>query len=184
MELEEAKSAIEALLFVAGEPTTIRQLARTLRVSPQLVEEAITSLAEDYQGKGLVVQRDGQKVQMATAPRLAEQVEHFLGLQRGSKLSAPALETLAIIAYRQPITRAEIESLRGVDCSAVLHNLMARGLVAEVGRLEKAGLPILYGTTFEFLQHFGLQDLSELPRVEELAPPSEETQIPAGQALE
>lgn len=172
MELEEARSALEALLFVAGEPTTVHQLAKTLRVSPQLVEEAITSLAEDYQGRGLVIQRDGQEVQLATAPRLAEHVERFLGLQHGGRLSAPALETLAIIAYRQPITRAEIEGLRGVDSSAVLRNLLARGLVAEVGRLEKAGLPILYGTTFEFLQHFGLSDLSELPKVEELTLPS------------
>lgn len=175
MEPEEAKSAIEAMLFVAGEPVTIRQLSQALRVEASLVEEALASLSEEHAGRGFLLQRDGQKVQLVTAPRFADYVGRFLGMQRSSRLTTPALETLAIIAYRQPITRAEIESLRGVDCSGVLHTLLARGLISEVGRLEKAGRPILYGTTFEFLQYFGLKDLSELPKVEELPFPDTES---------
>jgi segregation and condensation protein B len=106
---------------------------------------------------------------MVTAPDCASYVERFLGLQFSGKLSTAALETLAIVAYRQPITRAQVEEIRGVNCEGVLRNLVARGLVEELGRLDRAGRPILYGTTFEFLQYFGLSDLTELPQVEEVA---------------
>ena len=169
MELEGAKEAIEALLFVAGEPVTLGQLMRTLEVERELVEEALRSLAQEYEGQGLRIQREGDEAQMVTAPDCAGYVERFLGLQFSGKLSTAALETLAIVAYRQPITRAQVEEVRGVNSEGVLRNLVARGLVEELGRLERAGRPILYGTTFEFLQYFGLSELTELPKVEEVA---------------
>lgn len=169
MELEEAKGVIEALLFMAGEPVTLEQLMRTLEVERELVEEALRSLAQEYEGRGLRIQREGDGAQMVTAPDCAGYVERFLGLQFSGTLSTAALETLAIVAYRQPITRAQVEEIRGVNCEGVLRNLMARGLVEELGRLDRAGRPILYGTTFEFLQYFGLSDLKELPKVEEAA---------------
>lgn len=169
MELEEAKGVIEALLFVAGEPVTLEQLMRTLEVERELVEEALRSLAQEYEGQGLRIQREGDGAQMVTAPDCAGYVERFLGLQFSGTLSTAALETLAIVAYRQPITRAQVEEIRGVNCEGVLRNLMARGLVEGLGRLDRAGRPILYGTTFEFLQYFGLSDLKELPKVEEAA---------------
>lgn len=169
MELEGAKGAIEALLFVAGEPVTLGQLMRTLEVEQELVEKALRSLAREYEGRGLRVQREGDEAQMVTASDCAGYVERFLGLQFSGKLSTAALETLAIVAYRQPITRAKVEEIRGVNCEGVLRNLVARGLVEELGRLDRAGRPIIYGTTFEFLQYFGLSDLTELPQVEEAA---------------
>jgi len=169
MELEEAKGAIEALLFVAGEPVTLGQLTRTLEVERELVEEALRSLAQEYEGRGLRIQREGDEAQMVTAPDCASYVERFLGLQFSGKLSTAALETLAIVAFRQPITRTQVEEIRGVNCEGVLRNLVARGLVEELGRLDRAGRPIIYSTTFEFLQYFGLSDLAELPKVEEVA---------------
>jgi segregation and condensation protein B len=105
---------------------------------------------------------------MVTAPEAAPHIERFLDLELSSKLSAPALETLAIVAYQQPVTRAEMEAVRGVNCDSVLRTLLSKGLIEEVGRLPQAGRPIVYGTTFEFLQHFGLQDLAELPPLENL----------------
>ncbi len=169
MGLEEAKEAIEALLFVAGEPVTLGQLMRTLKVEREVVEEALCALAQEYEGRGLRIQREEDEAQMVTGPDCASYVERFLGLQFSGKLSTAALETLAIVAFRQPITRAQVEEIRGVNCEGVLRNLVARGLVEELGRLDRAGRPILYGTTFEFLQYFGLSGLTELPRVEEVA---------------
>lgn len=156
-------SLIESLLFVAEAPVTPTQLAAALQVETAEVETALEQLAADYQQRGLRLQRKGGRVQLVTAPEAAPAVERFLGLELSSKLSPAALETLAIIAYRQPITRAQVEAIRGVNSDSVLRTLINKGLVEEVGRLEQAGRPIIYGTTFEFLQYFGLQDLRELP---------------------
>ena len=167
MDLEEAKAILESILFVADEPVSIAQLADTLQVKRSLVKKAARSLADDYLARGLRVQFKGEKVQMVTAPDMAPFVERFLGLQHSGALSAAALETLAIVAYQQPITRPEIEDIRGVNCQGVLKNLMARGLIEAVDRLDTVGRPIVYGTTFEFLQYFGLANLGELPKLEE-----------------
>jgi segregation and condensation protein B len=110
---------------------------------------------------------------MVTAPEAAPYVERFLGLQYSGKLSAAALETLAIVAYRQPITTPQIEAIRGVDCQGVLRSLIARGLVEAVDRLDTAGRPVVYATTFEFLQYFGLANLTELPELEDTEPVDE-----------
>ncbi|MDW8071163.1 MAG: SMC-Scp complex subunit ScpB, partial [Anaerolineae bacterium] len=117
--------------------------------------------------RGVRVQRHGEQLQLVTAPGAARYVERLLGLSGGGSLSPAALETLAIIAYKQPITRPEIEAVRGVNSDSVLRTLLSKGLIQEVGRLETVGRPVLFGTTLEFLQYFGLSGLDELPPLEE-----------------
>jgi segregation and condensation protein B len=157
------KLLVESLLFVADEPVSVDRLAAVLEVSPGQVEQAISELNDEYAGRGLRLQQKKQRVQMVTAPEAADWIRRFLGLELTGKLSAAALETLAIIAYRQPVTRGDIEAVRGVNSDSVLRTLIHRGLVDEQGRLEQAGRPIIYGTTFEFLQEFGLSSLDQLP---------------------
>lgn len=166
MHQHQVECLLESLLFVADEPVAVSQLAKALEVEGKSIEEALERLRTEYSQRGLRIQRKGERVQMVTAPEAASYIERFLGLQLSGKLSTAALETLAIIAYQQPITRAQIEAVRGVNCDGVLRTLTSKGLIEEVGRLEQAGRPILYGTTFEFLQYFGLQDLAELPPLE------------------
>jgi len=160
-------SVVESLLFVAEGPVTVEQLARAAGVQASDVEGALRNLQCRYDAeRGLRLQWQGLRVQLVTAPESATFVERLLGLEASSRLSTAALETLAVIAYRQPITRAQIEGVRGVNCDAVLRTLLHKGLVEAVGRLDQAGRPIVYGTTFEFLQYFGFTDISELPPVE------------------
>ncbi len=161
-------SLIESLLFVAQEPVRIAQLATTLQTGTEEVESALKELEGTYARRGLRLQRKGDRVQMVTAPEAAPFVRSFLGLETGGKLSPAALETLAIIAYRQPVTRAQIEAIRGVNSDSVIRTLLNRGLIEEQGRLEQAGRPIIYGVTFEFLQQFGLSGLEDLPPLGEL----------------
>lgn len=163
----ELPSRIEALLFVADEPIGIQQLAEALDAGEVEVEAGLEQLFSCYHTRGLRLQRKDNRVQFVTAPEAAADVERFLGLDVSSHLSAAALETLALIAYQQPITRMQMEAIRGVNCDGVLRTLLTRGLVAPQGRLEQAGRPIVYGTTFEFLQYFGLSSLRELPAFEE-----------------
>jgi segregation and condensation protein B len=158
----ELDAAVEALLMVATEPTHPNDLAQALDVHPDEVLGAIARL-EERTGRGWIVQRHGQTLQISTAPRFAEYVRRFLGIERESRLSAAALEALAVVAYRQPVTRAEIERVRGVDCTGVLATLLSRGLIDMVGRQDSPGNPMLYGTTSAFLNHFGLSSLDELP---------------------
>lgn len=160
---EQIPALLEALLFVAEEPVEVRALASVLGVDVEAIEQGLNQLAKNHAGRGLSLQRKADRVQLTTVPEAAPYIERFLGLQTSGKLSQAALETLAIIAYQQPITRASIEAIRGVNCDAVLRTLLSRGLIAEVGRLEQVGRPILYGTTFAFLQYFGLQSLEQLP---------------------
>lgn len=163
----EIKPLIESLLFVADEPAAIERLAAAIGAQREAVEEALQVLGEEYERRGLRLQRKGGRVQMVTAPEAAPHIERFLDLELTSRLSAPALETLAIVAYQQPITRVGVEAVRGVNCDSVLRTLVSKGLIEAVGRLPQAGRPIVYGTTFEFLQYFGLQDLAELPPLDE-----------------
>jgi segregation and condensation protein B len=156
---------LESLLFVANGPVPLEQIQKTLDIPPAEVDAALLALELTYTGRGLRIQRKGAEVQLTTAPESAPYVERFLGLQLSNKLSGAALEALAVVAYRQPVTRAQVEAVRGVNSDGVLNTLLARGLVSEVGRLEAAGRPILYGTTFEFLQYFGLKDVRQLPPV-------------------
>jgi segregation and condensation protein B len=162
---------LESLLFVSSEPAEIAQLAAALDVPVSDIESAIDEFAERCKWRGIRVQRKGQRVQLASSPDAAPYVEKYLGLNAVTRLSQAALETLAIIAYRQPITRPEIEVLRGVDCDGVLRTLTARQLIVEVGRLDTVGHPIRYGTTFEFLRYFGLERLDQLPSLNTFEPP-------------
>jgi segregation and condensation protein B len=165
----ELAQVLEAVLFAAPEPLTLDALRKGLGVNVARLEAAITRLAADlHEGnRGIRLQRHEATVQLVTAPVFAPELERFFGYQATQRLSPAALETLAIIAYRQPVTRPQIEAIRGVDSSGVLNTILGRGLVAEVGRLETAGHPILYGTTPAFLRHFGLTALAELPPLAE-----------------
>lgn len=161
------EASLEALLFVAAAPVTIAQLAEALGEKQQDVEAALHRLDDTYaSGRGLSLQWHAGRVQLTTSPVVAGLVEKFLGLEATARLSRAALETLAIIAYRQPVTRPGIDGIRGVNSDGVLKSLLSKGLVQEVGRTEGPGRPILYGTSAEFLQHFGLSSLSELPPYE------------------
>ncbi len=160
------RQLIESLLFVAGEPVTISQLARALEVPADAIEVALAELQEECRNRGVRVQRHGETLQLVTAPEAATAIARFLGVQASTRLSPAALEVLAIIAYRQPLTRAQIDSVRGVDSSGVLRVLQARNLITEAGRLETVGRPILYATTTEFLRQFGLTSLEALPPLE------------------
>ncbi|HEU4793381.1 MAG TPA: SMC-Scp complex subunit ScpB [Nitrolancea sp.] len=168
-------AAICALLFVSSGPVPLDAIARHLGCRPTEAASALEALEEQLDRLGLALQRcDEHQVQIITAPRLAPVVQRFLGLERTVRLSQAALETLAIVAYRQPVTRAELDAVRGVDSSGVLQTLIARGLVEPVGRLATVGNPIQYGTTPEFLRFFGLTSLNDLPPVTEAGPPTAE----------
>lgn len=158
---------VEALLLVSPEPPTIEELAAGAEVPREEIERALTWL-EQHDDRGWIVQRHGRRIYLATAPRFADKVRLFLGLDREARLSSASLETLALVAYQQPVTRAEIEAVRGVDSSGVLAKLHARGLIEPVARLATVGNPIQYGTTAEFLNHFGLRSLADLPPLGEV----------------
>lgn len=165
---EDLPALLEALMLVAPEPAELRDLAAAAGVSAAAVEGALAMMQADA-SRGLTIVRHRGTAHLATAPRFAPHVRRFLRLEREARLSGAALETVALIAYRQPVTRAEIEALRGVDCSGVLATLHARGLVEVVGRLQTIGNPNQYATTVEFLRQFGLSSLAELPSLEDLA---------------
>jgi len=165
--IDRLPALVESLLFVADGPVTPEQLSQALGVHSSAIRQALEGIASIYDGRGLVLQWQAGRVQLVSSPEAAPYIERFLNLQLSSKLSAAALETLAIIAYRQPATRSQMESVRGVNCDSVIRTLQHRGYVESVGRLEQAGRPIVYGTTFEFLQYFGFEDLSELPPLRE-----------------
>lgn len=154
---------VESLLFVAGEPVTLSQLAKTLEVTEEAIQTALAELTLLYQARGVRLQRHNDQVQLVSAPEAASAITRFLGLQASGRLSNAALEVLAIIAYRQPLTRAQVDAIRGVDSSGTMRALLARDLIAESGRLETMGRPMLYATTPNFLQQFGLTSLADLP---------------------
>ncbi|MFL5734156.1 MAG: SMC-Scp complex subunit ScpB [Chloroflexia bacterium] len=164
-DIQEMASAAEALMFASAEPLTLGDLRKVLAIRPASLERVLAHLGKTLsEGKrGLRLQRHNDVVRLVTAPETALYIEKMRGHQATQRLSEAALETLALIAYRQPVTRPQIEAIRGVDCTGVVNTLMMRGLVAEVGRLETVGHPILYGTTLAFLQHFGLERPDQLP---------------------
>jgi len=161
------------MLFVAAEPVATAQLAAALDVTVALVERGLAELDASLRTRGLRLQQHAGRVQLTTAPELADLIERFLGLEATTHLSRAALETLAIIAYQQPVTRPQVDSIRGVNSDAMLKSLLSKGLIQETGRTEGPGRPILYCTTPEFLQHFGMNPIVELP-------PLKTTEIEAG----
>jgi segregation and condensation protein B len=166
---EQLRSVVESLLFVAGRPLQIGELKRLLLVEDRRLREAVAALARDCerQGRGIRVQRAGESVQLVSAPENARFVAALLGLPTQAKLTTATLETLAVVTYRQPITRSQIEFIRGVNSDRALANLIQHGLVQEVGRAATIGRPALFGTTHEFLQQFGLASLDALPQPEQ-----------------
>jgi segregation and condensation protein B len=160
----ELANRVEAVLFVAEKPVGRTELARVVGATPKQVEMALGELGAAYGGTGLRLQHDGDEWQIVTSTENAPFVSAYLGADR-LRVSPASLETLAVVAYRQPITRAEVEAVRGVNCDQTIYTLMSRRLIEERGRKEAPGRPILYGTTWEFLECFGLQSLTELPRV-------------------
>jgi len=161
-DLPELAALVECLLLVAPEPPGVEELALAADVEQAQIEAAIAHLQQQTQ-RGWIVQRHADRLQLVTAPRFASHVRRFLGLDREARLSPAALETLAMVAYRQPVTRAELEAMRGVDCSGVLSTLHSRGLIEGTGRRATIGNPIEYATTADFLKHFGLTSLADLP---------------------
>lgn len=164
--LMDASSRIEALLFVASIPVTPSQMAETLGISLKEVELRLEELKKHYADRGISLQEYSGKYQLTSSAAFAQDVEKFLGLELTTRLSRAAIETMAIIAYRQPITRPGIENIRGVSSDGVIRSLLSRGLIQEVGRADGPGRPILFSTTVDFLQHFGLNTLDELPPYE------------------
>jgi segregation and condensation protein B len=158
---------LESILFVASGPVSIARLGTVLDISPAKVKSLLHDLEETYTDRGLRLQWIGNSVQMTTAPQASDVIERFLGMEVTTRLSQAALEVLAIAAYLQPITRPGIDQIRGVNSDGALRTLLSKGLIEEQGRMDTPGRPILYGTTPEFLQHFGLSIIDELPLLRE-----------------
>ena len=160
---------VEAILFVAGEPVSVEDLAHALDLTVLELEPALEALRDgyDFDMRGLRLNRFGGSVQLSTRPEFAPYIERLLQPVQKRNLSQTVMETLSIVAYRQPVTKAEIEAIRGVKCDYSLQSLTNKGLIAEVGRRDTLGRPILYGTTEGFLRHFGIETLGQLPALPE-----------------
>jgi segregation and condensation protein B len=154
---------LEALLFVSEEPQTLATLAKAAGVGEGAARRALRQLSADYEARGLRVQEDGHRYQLVTAPSYAPYVANLLGSGPAQRLSRAALETLTIVAYRQPCTRADVETIRGVNSERMLATLEQRGLLEVTGTAEAPGRPKLYRTTMRFYEHFGLRGPDELP---------------------
>jgi segregation and condensation protein B len=163
---EQLRSVVESLLFVAGRPLQAAELRRLLAVDEKRLRAAIAVLADECEraGRGVRIQRTSDAVQLVSAPENARYVAMLLGLPTQAKLTTAALETLAVVAYRQPISRSQIEFIRGVNSDRALASLIQYGLVVEVGRAATVGRPALFGTTPEFLGQFGLTSIEALPK--------------------
>jgi segregation and condensation protein B len=183
--LNPTTKALEALLFAAPGLSSVEQISQALNVSKSEVEQSLEALSAHLTLEhGLRLQKIKNQYQLITAPEHAEMIEKFLGLEVTSRLTQAALEVLAIVAYKQPTTRPEIDSIRGVNSDGVVKSLLAKGLIEELGRSEAIGRPILYGVTNEFFQHFGLESLDQLPAVDleglfaaKPSPETEETRL-------
>ncbi len=164
-----AKATIEALIFASSEPITSKTVAEIIGIDEHTVKQIISDLIEDYRRskRGIQIIEAGNGYQFATHPECAVYIEKLQKIPRNVGLSQAAVETLAIIAYKQPITKAEIESLRGVSVESPLGTLLEKNLIEEAGRKDAPGRPILYRTTTKFLRYFGLNSLEDLPRIPE-----------------
>ena len=172
---------LESLLLVAEEPPTVQMLARVTGVSADAVEQALDQISAD-ESRGIRLRRHGATIALVSAPEAAPWVEALLGLETPNRLSKAALETLAVIAYHQPVTRSSIERVRGVGAGGSLRTLRSRDLIEPVGRLETPGQPLLWGVTARFLDHFGLGALAELPPLGDLPAPAQQAILPLDDA--
>ena len=176
------KAAIEAILFANGSSVETKRIAQALEITESQAEEHISALIDDYNSanRGITIIKLDDAYQMVSCKEYAPQIRTVMDLRRNTPLSQAALEVLAVVAYNQPVTKAFVEQVRGVDCSGVIGSLTAKGLVEEKGRLELPGRPLLYGTTENFLRCFNINSLDELPSLpetenEETDKPKEET---------
>lgn len=170
MEDREKKAVLEVILFLSGEPVTLSTIKDVIELPEPDIKRLMDELILKYreQNGGLLIVEIANGYQMVTNPEYSEWVKKFKGTQLSTKLSMPALETLSIIAYKQPIIKAEIEQLRGVNSDSAIKTLLEKRLIKVIGRKEAPGRPFLYGTTKEFLKYFGLKDLTELPTLKDL----------------
>lgn len=170
------RGRIEAILFVAGEPVRVEELAKALSIGLAELNAALDALKDEYDfgQRGFCLKRFGHQVQLATRALYSTDVVRLLQPVQKQSLTQAAMETLAVVAYRQPVTRAEVEQIRGVKCDYSLQSLTNKSLIQEVGRKDTLGRPILYGTTETFLDHFGLSSLEELPPMPEAAKPEDD----------
>ena len=171
MENAELKQVLEALIFVSDNPLEIAQVKEVIgEVSDEQIRQAVNGLNQDYETtkRSFIIQEIAGGFRMATRPEFASWLKSFYKSKVKERLTRPSLETLAIIAYKQPVTKPEIEAIRGVNTDGVIATLLERGLVKIAGRKESAGRPLLYATTDEFLAHFGLSAISEMPKLPEV----------------
>ena len=163
------KAAIEAILFANGSSVETKRIAQALEITESQAEEHISALIDDYNSanRGITIIKLDDAYQMVSCKEYAPQIRTVMDLRRNTPLSQAALEVLAVVAYNQPVTKAFVEQVRGVDCSGVIGSLTAKGLVEEKGRLELPGRPLLYGTTDNFLRCFNINSLEELPPLPE-----------------
>jgi segregation and condensation protein B len=170
MEDREKRAVLEVILFLSGEPVTLSTIKDVIELPEPEIKRLIDELILKYreQNGGLLIVEIANGYQMVTNPEYSEWVKKFKGTQLSTKLSMPALETLSIIAYKQPIIKAEIEQLRGVNSDSAIKTLLEKRLIKVIGRKDAPGRPFLYGTTKEFLKYFGLKDLTELPTLKDL----------------
>jgi len=159
------KKILESLLFVTKKPLTVDDIRKVLRLDREMIERSLHDLIAEYSGKGVIISKIAGGFQMVTSHDNVKYVDRLLNSPIETTLSQAALETLAIVSYKQPITRSEIDNIRGVDSDGVLQTLIERKFVAEIGRGSGIGRPRLYATTVQFLRHFGLKELSDLPSV-------------------
>jgi segregation and condensation protein B len=164
------KSAIESMMFVWGEPLHIKDIADIFNVDKKEIYDACKELQEEYEqeGRGIVIREVNKSFQFVTRKENLGYIERLCTPVRRRRLSQSALETLAIVAYKQPVTKGEIEAIRGIRCDRVLEGLAAKGLVAVTGRADTVGRPNYYGTTNEFLKQFEFESLKDLPKIEDL----------------
>lgn len=177
MDRKQVQAAIEAVLFAAGEPTSLDRLVETLELDTETVQSLVDETMKTINARdgGVMMVQMDDSYQLCTRKEYADYVRRALALHRNVPLSQAAMEVLAIVAYNQPVTRAFIDQVRGVDCGAVLQGLVAKSLVEEKGRLELPGRPLLYGTTLHFLRCFGLQSLAQLPPLPQKEAPDDDT---------
>ena len=178
MNVNEMQAAAEAMLFACGEPLEIERIAEILEIDVENAESLVLNIAAKYDdsNSGIKIVKMDKKYQICTRKEYAEQVRDILDMKKNAPLSQAAFEVLAVVAYNQPITKAYIEQVRGVDCSGVISTLCQKGLIEEVGRLELPGRPLIYGTTAEFLKCFCITSLDDLPDIPELNEKSVEEQ--------
>ncbi|MBO4383684.1 MAG: SMC-Scp complex subunit ScpB [Clostridia bacterium] len=178
MNQQELQGAVEAILFASGDPLPVKRIAAALELPEKEVDQAVTALAETLEERqsGLVLKRLADQVQLCTRTEFSEPVRSVLAMKKNTPLSGAAFEVLAVIAYNQPVTKAFVEEVRGVDCSGVIGSLTQKGLIEEKFRMDLPGRPIAYGTTPAFLRCFCIESLEELPPLPERDVPEAETE--------